>query len=77
MAEARGVMRMSTDYEMSELASALLGAQNLNSALKNFLKNEVQKGHPAAKFIKALRGVASSSDESALEEFLVKHNEKI
>ena len=57
-------------YQSSEVVEAIHSAPNVNSALKNFLRNEIQKGDPAAKFVKKLRTLASAKSSEALQSFI-------
>jgi len=59
-------------YEQKDLITALQSAPNLNSALKGFLKSQVQKGDQTSKFIKAFRVATTSKTPGALENFIDK-----
>ena len=64
------------EYTTDELTECLALAHQPNSALKNFLKQEVQKGDPVAKFVKALKGVLAKKKKEAISEFVNKYHEK-
>ena len=64
------------EFTNADAAESLQSAGKLNSAVKNFLRNEIQKGDPAGKFAKQLRELAGKSDPENLTKFLEKHGEK-
>ncbi len=59
-------------YSQEDIVTCIQAAPNMNSALKSFLKNEMQKGDPASKFIKAFKAALQSKAPQALESFLQK-----
>lgn len=59
-------------YELEEAAECLRCSKNINAALKSFLKHEVQKGDPSARFIKGLKAASAAPRREALTEFLEK-----
>ncbi|MCB0354300.1 MAG: hypothetical protein KDD64_12270 [Bdellovibrionales bacterium] len=59
-------------YELNEAADCLRSAKNINAALKSFLRHEVQKGDPSARFVKGLKSAATAPRKESLVEFLEK-----
>ncbi|MCB0333118.1 MAG: hypothetical protein KDD55_06435 [Bdellovibrionales bacterium] len=59
-------------YTHEDVVACIQAATNMNSALKSFLKNEMQKGDPASKFIKAFKAALQSKAPNAIESFLQK-----
>jgi len=55
-----------------DIITALQGARNLNAAVKQCLKREVQKGTPAEKFLKQLKTFLVSERWDAAETFIEK-----
>ncbi|MDZ4786037.1 MAG: hypothetical protein SGJ02_08170 [bacterium] len=53
-----------------DITEVLKKAPNVNSAIKNFLKREVKKGDSSEKFVKSLRDVLLSKNETAARDFI-------
>ncbi len=58
------------DYTREEIQHSFKSAPNINAALKNFMKQEIEKGDSAAKFVKALKTALQSKSPDALPELL-------
>lgn len=61
------------EFSSDEIYQAFESAPNLNAALKNFLKREVQRGDPVEKFIKNLRKVSTGRNSAAMKLFIDKN----
>ncbi len=64
------------EYDVNQVIEGLALARNPNSALKNFLKQEIKKGDPVAKFIKALKNVLAKKNQEQLAEFVNTYHDK-
>lgn len=62
--------------DVHELRELLLRAKNLNSAVKSYLKNEVEKREEEIRFLKAVRKVALPTQRKQLERFLEQYGEE-
>ena len=68
----KGILACMLPYSNKEAIECITGAPNMNSAIKGFLRNEVQKGDPIAKFIKSLKTTVASKNPDALPQFIEK-----
>ena len=59
-------------FTTEDIVGSLKRSENLNSALKHFLKREVRRGDPAERFVKDLREVMLGKDESRALNFIEK-----
>lgn len=59
-------------YSTEDAVSVLSKSQNLNAALKNYLKREVPNGDPAARFVKDFRAAIDSSNTARLQSYIEK-----
>ena len=57
-------------YNVGQLVEVFELANNMNAAVKKLLREEVNRGDPAEKFLKRIRGVLASKTPGALERFL-------
>ncbi|MBN8549963.1 MAG: hypothetical protein J0M12_11665 [Deltaproteobacteria bacterium] len=63
-------------FTTQDAVSVLKKSDNLNSALKNFLKREIRNGDPAARFVKDLRELSDSSNTTRLESYIDRNRAK-
>lgn len=61
------------DYTSEDVVNALVSAKNSNSAIKKFLKNELQSDPKSERFIKDLRNVLLSKDNDYKVNFIEKN----
>lgn len=59
-------------FTTEDVVGSLKRAENINSALKHFLKREVRRGDPAERFVKDLREVMLGKDENRAFSFIEK-----
>ena len=57
-------------FTTQDAVTVLKKSENLNAALKNFLKTEIRNGDPAGRFVKDFRDLIDATDSSRLEGFL-------
>ena len=62
------------EYSDLEVRELLVGAANINAALKKLLKHEIEKGHPAERYIKRLREALAAPATGLLDAFLSNRN---
>ncbi len=61
------------DYTIADAVNCLKKANNLNAAVKHFLKREVRSGDPSEKFAKELREIIERDNSEATKRFFDKH----
>lgn len=59
-------------FTTDDIVESLKRSENLNAALKHFLKREVRRGDPAERFVKDLRDVFTAKDPSRALGFIEK-----
>lgn len=64
------------EYSSDEVIAALSTCDNINAAVKSFLKRELKKGDPREKFTKDLRTVFQSNNTERQISFVEKHRER-
>ena len=57
-------------FTTADAVSVLKKSNNLNSALKNFLKREIRPGDQAARFVKELRDLIDSPNPTRMESYI-------
>ncbi len=57
-------------FTTDDAVTVLKKSQNLNSALKNFLKREIKAGDPAGRFIKDLKDLSDRTQTEPLKKYL-------
>ena len=57
-------------FTTQDAVTVLKKSENLNAALKNFLKREIKNGDPAGRFVKDLRELGESSNTTRLESYI-------
>lgn len=57
-------------FTTDDAVTVLKKSQNLNSALKNFLKREVKAGDPAGRFIKDLKDLSDRTQTEPLKKYI-------
>lgn len=60
------------NFSSDDIYKAFEAAPNVNAALKNFLKREVQKGDPVERFVKDLKKAFSNNNPTAIKVFIDK-----
>ena len=60
------------NFSSDDIYKAFEVAPNVNAALKNFLKREVQRGDPIERFVKDLRKSFSNNNPAAIKVFIEK-----
>lgn len=60
------------NFTNTDAVRCLRRSENLNGAFKNFLKREVRKGDPAARFVKDLKEIMLAADDARAEGYLAK-----
>lgn len=64
------------EYGAEDVIALLKASGNLNAAVKNFIKNELDADPKAHKFARAFKKAALSAREDALDEFVRKYYEE-